>query len=265
MHRRLGFRLAPQRSGFRLAPQRSGFMLAPQRSGLILAVVVASAASMVGCTPPKPTYVFKASPLAAEHALALTGDEIMGRGRPPEQWVEVASGRPVTERFPDVGAMDVDGIGDEVKRYIRDEDGRWFLESVDAIGDRSRSEFGPALGMAPARLAPGEMMTAEAQMRVTYLKDGTPRTQGPARRTLEHGGAMIAELPTGPTVVQLVKVRFDSAMTSAQATHVAELYILPGFGPVAERTSDLVRVFGLRLRESNYEFVRDIEGTAIRR
>jgi hypothetical protein len=34
---------------------------------------------------------------------------------------------------------------------------------------------------------------------------------------------------------------------------------------VAERTSDLVRVFGLRLRESSHEFVRDLQGVAVRR
>jgi len=239
--------------------------LAPRRSWTIAAASIMTMAALVGCTPPKATYAFRASPLEADHAVALTGDEIMGRGRAPEQWVDVASGRALTERFPEVGAMEVDGIGDEIKRYSRDDEGQWFLESVDAIGDRSRSEFSPALGMAPARLAPGEIMTAEAQMRVTYLKSGEARTQGPSRRTLEHGGAMLAELPTGPAVVQLVKVRFESTMTSAQAIHVSELYVLPGVGPVAERTSDLVRVFGLRLRESNHEFVRDLQGTAVRR
>lgn len=237
----------------------------PSRRGRALVSALLALAALAGCTPPKATYAFRASPLEADQAIALTGDEIMGRGRPPEQWVEVASGRAVTERFPEIGAMDVDGIGDEIKRYSRDEEGRWFLESVDAIGDRSRSAFSPALGVAPARLAPGEIMTAEAQMVVTYLKSGEARTQGPSRRTLEHGGAMLAELPTGPTVVQLVKVRFESTMTSAQAIHVSELYVLPGVGPVAERTSDLVRVFGLRLRESSHEFVRDLQGTAVRR
>jgi len=235
------------------------------RAAACSALAATLIATMVGCTPPKATYAFRASPLEADHAVALTGDEIMGRGRPPEQWVEVASGRALTERFPDIGAMEVDGIGDEIKRYSRDDQGCWFLDSVDAIGDRSRSEFAPSLGMAPAKLAPGEIMTAEAQMRVTYLKSGEARTQGPSRRTLEHGGAMLAELPTGPTVVQLVKVRFESTMTSAQAIHVSELYVLPGVGPVAERTSDLVRVFGLRLRESSHEFVRDLQGTAVRR
>ncbi len=239
--------------------------LAPCRSRARAAACSALAATLVGCTPPKATYAFRASPLEADHAVALTGDEIMGRGRPPEQWVEVASGRALTERFPDIGAMEVDGIGDEIKRYSRDDQGCWFLDSVDAIGDRSRSEFSPPLGMAPAKLAPGEITTAEAQMLVTYLKSGEARTQGPSRRTLEHGGAMLADLPTGPTVVQLVKVRFESTMTSAQAIHVSELYVLPGVGPVAERTSDLVRVFGLRLRESNHEFVRDLQGTAVRR
>jgi len=237
----------------------------PSRRGRALVSALLALAALAGCTPPKATYAFRASPLEADQAIALTGDEIMGRGRPPEQWVEVASGRAVTERFPEIGAMDVDGIGDEIKRYSRDDEGRWFLESVDAIGDRSRSAFSPALGVAPARLAPGEIMTAEAQMVVTYLKSGEARTQGPSRRTLEHGGAMLAELPTGPTVVQLVKVRFESNMTSAQAIHVSELYVLPGVGPVAERTSDLVRVFGLRLRESSHEFVRDLQGTAVRR
>ncbi len=239
--------------------------LASGSSWAIVAASLALAATLTGCTPPKAPYAFRASALEADHAVALTGDEIMGRGRPPEQWVDVASGRALAERFPEVGAMEVDGIGDEIKRYSRDEQGRWFLESVDAVGDRSRSEFSPALGMAPARLAPGEIMTAEAQMRVTYLKSGEARTQGPSRRTVEHGGAMLAELPTGPTVVQLVKVRFESTMTSAQAIHVSELYVLPGVGPVAERTSDLVRVFGLRLRESSHEVVRDLQGTALRR
>jgi len=235
------------------------------RSAACSALAATLATALVGCTPPKPAYAFRASPLEAKHAVALTGDEIVGRGRPPEQWVEVASGRALTERFPDLGAMEVDGIGDEIKRYSRDDQGCWFLESVDAIGDRSRSEFSPALSMAPAKLAPGEIVTGEAQMRVTYLKSGEARTQGPSRRTLEHGGAMLADLPTGPTVVQLVKVRFESTMTSAQAIHVSELYVLPGVGPVAERTSDLVRVFGLRLRESNHEFVRDLQGTVVRR
>jgi len=237
---------------------------APHRPWVMMAACSVGAFALLGCTPPKASYAFRASPLDAKHAVALTGDEIMGRGRPPEQWVEVASGRALTERFPEVGAMEVDGIGDELKRYIRDEEGRWFLESVDAIGDRSRSEFSPALGMAPARLAPGEIVAAEAQMRVTYLKSGESRTQGPSRRTIEHGGAVLAELPTGPTVVQVIKVRFESTMTSAQAIHVSEFYVLPGVGPVAERTSDLVRVFGLRLRESNHEFVRDLQGTVVR-
>lgn len=238
---------------------------AASRSRAITLAGLVLAAMLVGCTPPKATYAFRASPLEADHAVALSGDEIMGRGRPPEQWVEVASGRALTERFPDIGAMEVDGIGDEIKRYSRDSAGCWFLESVDAIGDRSRSEFSPALLMAPVQLVPGQILTGESQMRVTYLKSGDERTQGPSRRTIEHGGAMLADLPTGPTVVQLVKVRFESTMTSAQAIHVSELYVLPGVGPVAERTSDLVRVFGLRLRESSHEFVRDLQGTAVRR
>jgi hypothetical protein len=231
----------------------------------IAAACLALAATLTGCTPPKANYAFRASPLEANHAVALTGDEIMGRGRPPEQWVELASGRALTERFPDIGAMEVDGIGDELKRYTRDAQGCWFLDSVDAIGDASRSEFSPALLMAPVQLIPGQILAGESQMRVTYLKGGAQRTQGPSRRTIEHGGAMLAELPTGPAVVQLVKVRFESTMTSAQAIHVSELYVLPGVGPVAERSSDLVRVFGLRLRESSHEFVRDLQGTAVRR
>jgi hypothetical protein len=54
-------------------------------------------------------------------------------------------------------------------------------------------------------------------------------------------------------------------MPSAQAIHVSELYVLPSVGPVAERSSDTVRVFGMRLRESNHEFVRDLGGVAVRR
>lgn len=117
-----------------LAPCRSR-----ARAAACSALAATLVATLVGCTPPKATYAFRASPLEADHAVALTGDEIMGRGRPPEQWVEVASGRALTERFPDIGAMEVDGIGDEIKRYSRDDQGCWFLDSVDAIGDRSRS------------------------------------------------------------------------------------------------------------------------------
>lgn len=227
--------------------------------------LLVAAAALAGCTPPKPSYLFRASPLEPQHAVALTGDDIVGRGRPDEQWVDVATGRPVTERFPREGAMAVDGIGDEVKRYQRDERGGWHLVSVDSLVDDARSEFTPSLTIAPPRIAPGESLTSESRMLVVSLKDGAPRTAGPARRTIEHAGAMIAELPSGPAVVQMLRIRFDSTLTSAQAQHVAELYVMPGVGPVAERTSDTVRVFGLRLRESTHEFVRDIDGVAVRK
>ena len=54
--------------------------LAPRRSWAIAAASIMTMAALVGCTPPKATYAFRASPLEADHAVALTGDEIMGRG-----------------------------------------------------------------------------------------------------------------------------------------------------------------------------------------
>ncbi len=223
---------------------------------------LACAFAMVGCTPPRPGYVFRASPLDASRAVALSGDEIMGYGRSAERWTEVANAIPLTEQFPCDGALTIDGIGDEITTYSRAADGSWRLDAVDAPRDDSHSVFAPPLTVAPAQLKPGESMRSEATMRVTSLKSGADKTIGPTKRVLSHAGAAIAELPDGPVIAQVVTVRFEANLTGAQAYHESEVYIVPGLGPIAERTSDLVRVFGLRLRETTHEFVRDQAGIA---
>jgi len=129
--------------------------------------------------------------------------------------------------------------------------------AVDKPADDARTLFEPALALCPARLRCGEPFESTSSARVVRASDGSDRDQGTANRSTELVGRCRLVCPLlGATEALQVHTRLETRLRFAVALVETTRWIVPGHGPVAERTVERVSVMGLPARERCRTVVR---------
>ncbi len=135
-------------------------------------------------------------------------------------------------------------LGTTTESVIGESDVR--LRRTIVPGDKAISVFDPALllvsrdGPTPA----GTAFETETPMRVEWI-DGGERDRGEGFRSSRILGTARVRTPAGDAVATVVENTFEARLRMARARRVTTLWIAPGEGPVAERWSQTIFVFGI--------------------
>ncbi len=133
-------------------------------------------------------------------------------------------------------------------------------------GDRAVSVFDPPLllvspdGPTPAGVA----FETESPMRVEWI-DGGERDRGTGHRSSRILGTSRVRTPAGEADALVVENTFEAHLTMARARRVTTLWIVPGEGPVAERWSQTIFVFGIPTGTTRGAVVRSAPRLAVQR
>jgi hypothetical protein len=113
-------------------------------------------------------------------------------------------------------------------------------------GDRSMSIFEPPLLLVSpdAPRADGAALESETPMRVDWI-DGGERDRGAGVRSSRILGRARVRTPAGAADATVVENTFEARLKLARARRVTTLWIVPGQGPVAERWTQTIFVFGI--------------------
>ncbi|MBU3729784.1 MAG: hypothetical protein FGM37_11150 [Phycisphaerales bacterium] len=124
-------------------------------------------------------------------------------------------------------------------------------------GDKSISVFEPPLLLvSPDGPKPsGAAFETESPMRVEWIGGGE-RDRGTGRRSSRVLGTSRVRTPAGEADALVVENTFEAHLKMARARRVTTLWIVPGEGPVAERWSQTIFVFGIPTGTSRGAFVR---------
>ena len=124
-------------------------------------------------------------------------------------------------------------------------------------GDKAVSVFDPPLLLVSADgpRAGGVPFETEAPMRVEWI-DGGERDRGEGARASRVLGTARIRTPAGTADALVVENTFEARLQMARARRVTTLWIVPGEGPVAERWSQTIYVFGIPTGTTRGAFVR---------
>ena len=113
-------------------------------------------------------------------------------------------------------------------------------------GDKAVSIFEPPLLLvSPDGPRPGDAaFDTESPMRVEWIAGGE-RDRGEGTRSSRLLGVARVRTPAGEADALVVENTFEAHLQMARARRVTTLWIVPGQGPVAERWSQTVYVFGI--------------------
>jgi len=113
-------------------------------------------------------------------------------------------------------------------------------------GDKAVSIFDPPLLLVSpdGPKSVGVAFETESPMRVEWI-DGGERDRGTGHRSSRILGMSRVRTPAGEADVLVVENTFEAHLKMARAKRVTTLWIVPGEGPVAERWSQTVYVFGI--------------------
>jgi hypothetical protein len=113
-------------------------------------------------------------------------------------------------------------------------------------GDKAISVFDPPLLLVSADgpMPDGAAFETSSPMRVEWI-DGGERDRGEGFRSSRILGAARIRIPAGEADAIVVENTFEARLRMARARRVTTLWIVPGEGPVAERWSQTIFVFGI--------------------
>jgi hypothetical protein len=113
-------------------------------------------------------------------------------------------------------------------------------------GDKAVSVFDPPLVLVSpdGPRSVGVAFETETPMRVEWI-DGGERDRGTGHRSSRILGMSRIRTPAGEADALVVENTFEAHLKMARAKRVTALWIVPGEGPVAERWSQTVYVFGI--------------------
>jgi hypothetical protein len=120
------------------------------------------------------------------------------------------------------------------------------LRKTIVPGDKALSVFDPPLLLvSPDGPTPdGVAFETASPMRVEWI-DGGERDRGEGFRSSRILGSARIRTPAGEAVATVVENTFEARLRMARARRVTTLWIVPGEGPVAERWSQTIFVFGI--------------------
>lgn len=225
------------------------------------------AAVLAGCAAERPAEridaaIFHAEPARPDPSLRIDADQVFPLTEPPSWWreeTEAGVGTPFL-RTADRRADGVTTIseGDARAMMIRAtaSGGREVMQ-VDRPADDSRTAFEPALLLCPSTLQCGAAVESTSPARVMRLSDGAERDHGTATRRMELRGQAVIRRPGAPeaTAIEVHSV-LETRLAHATARIDSTRWIVPGTGPVAERTEERVTVLGLFPRVRTRTVVR---------
>jgi hypothetical protein len=135
-------------------------------------------------------------------------------------------------------------LGTTTESVLGDSDVR--LRRTIVPGDNAISVFDPPLLLASADGPTSADVTFETEspMRVEWI-DGDERDRGTGHRSSRILGIARVRTPAGEADALVVENTFEARLRMARARRVTTLWIVPGEGPVAERWSQTVFVFGI--------------------
>jgi len=113
-------------------------------------------------------------------------------------------------------------------------------------GDSAISVFEPPLLLVSADgpTPDGATFETATPMRVEWI-DGGERDRGEGFRSSRILGVARVRTPAGEAVATVVENTFEARLRMARARRVTTLWIVPGEGPIAERWSQTIFVFGI--------------------
>lgn len=221
----------------------------------IVAAVAAATALLAGCAATPPTdsapafEVLAARPPRPDEALRAADCEPL-RAR-KERWAIVEA---TGADDPSTGTIEVsfetDG-GRVVRRdpagtrvLVRTADGGVALAEQFDASDGSTVRFTPPLALAPARLAPGDAPSAEAEAH-TGKAGADDRDPGRAQRSIRIGAAERVRTPLGDFDALRVDATFSLKVPFASMRRETSAWVVPGLGPVAVRSDERILVMGI--------------------
>lgn len=222
---------------------------------------IAALATLAGCAgPPAPAGGPDAPLLAVERTLPAEGaiavDDAFPPGLGATAWRAARGADPPTREAAavEVSLRDDDAHGAARARSIEGEAVEfltWNAEGIDLFAvlstpDAAVSIFATPLRLMPPSLAAGAEHRATAAMEVVDAGD-------PRRRKDRGTGERIARYVRDAEVViggrrlraKVLDSTFTARLGAATATRTTELFVVAGLGPVAERWTREVVVFGL--------------------
>lgn len=230
------------------------------------AILLLAAALPFACAAPRTPDLagirLENAPAVAEPLLEIDSASIWPMQPGATRWCEVddRGGLPAfawTVTADPAGVVRADEGGHRVMTIRATNSGGREVTAVDKPADDSRTLFEPALPLCPARLRCGEPFESSCAARVVRAGDGSERDQGTARRRTELVGRCRIVCPLlGETEALQVHTRLETRLRLAVAQVETTRWIVPGHGPVAERTEERISVLGLPARERRRTVVR---------
>lgn len=186
--------------------------------------------------------------IAATEAMPLAPGEsrwLAARGPAPTSGEAVAvdaAVRPATDHGATV-ARDIPG--ETIEFLSPDQDGP-FLHAVLSPSDSALSLFATPLRLLPASLPAGAEHRASSDMEVLEAGDHARRKdRGRGERVARYVRDAEITLAGRTLRAKVLESAFTARLRNATATRTAELFVVPGLGPVAERWTREVLVLGL--------------------
>lgn len=230
---------------------------------MIRPLAVAVLLTIAGCagTPPEAPDATADRPLLsigpdrpAEGSIAATdafplapaaGRWLSARGTDPKAIeaipVEVTVGP--TDLHGATVARDVPG---EAVEFLSDSPDGPLLHAVLSPSDSALSLFATPLRLLPPSLAAGAEHHASAAMDVVDAgAHARPKDRGTGERIARYGRDAEITIAGRSLRAKVLESTFTARLRNATATRTTELFVVPGIGPVAERWTREVLVFGL--------------------
>lgn len=213
---------------------------------------------LAACDTQRHARGFEASSPVASEDLRVDAASIWPLDTGTTWWRELEGAEFAWTVSPDPsGGVRSDEGGHRVMVLRASEGGGREVIEVEKPSDDSRTVFDPPLALCPPTLRCGETFVSTSAARVHRIDGGQERDRGTSRRTVEVAGTSVVTCPMldrGRTwaVRTSLETRLGVAVASVETTR----WIHAEHGPVAERTEERIRVFGLPARERIRTVVR---------
>ncbi len=153
------------------------------------------------------------------------------------------------------GTVSYRGPAQETQHLV-EAPGGLALTLVESPRDDAVTSFDPPLLAYPERLV-AEWIDAAAAMRVNYIDPARgERDAGKASLRSRVSGTARVRTPMGEFDTVVIESVFTAHLRLATAENIAEVYVAPGIGPVAEVLKRRVWVLGLPIQSRDAVVVR---------
>jgi len=149
--------------------------------------------------------------------------------------------------------------GSQRTQFLReDEQGNIVMTAIIDRDDQAISMFDPPLVVAFRELPAGIEQKSQSAMRVVDMNNPSKqRETGTATRTMKYAANQRLRTPMGEFTAKRIDVHFTADLKLADADEMSTIFVVPGAGIVAERSTEQVKVLGAFGHTKRRTIVRD--------